>query len=431
MDESGRTTSGRLRAMYVTGWVLVAAFVTVVAWLGSVTAGPRTFQIAYAIGCIGYGLIAWTVWFGRQRWGGCLLACAILRLVPIAVEPSDDLYRYVWEGRIQRAGFNPYVVAPDDSRLIELRDEYWPHINHPDYTAIYPPLAQRLFRLMAAISPTLFAFKLMHVVADVLLFLLLARWLKRRGQSSDRVVLYALCPLTLSAFAVEGHLDSLMLLLLVAAGFADERKRLLSCGFLLGLATLAKLIPVLLLPWLMWRHWRAGLVMIGVIGLGYLPYIDAGSALFASLTRFGGQTDMLGLGFSVLSWLTDGGLARVVGIALIGGASLYSAWRSESLADAMYLPFAAMVLLMPVVQYWYVTWILILMPLRPRVAWLVLAGCMVFYFESGRQLAEFGTWTLPGWTIWAVYTPFVVALVVEAIVARRRATRSDAIRPAP
>ena len=44
-----------------------------------------------------------------------------LRLVALPLEPGDDFWRYQWEGKIQQAGFNPYVTAPDDSQLETVR----------------------------------------------------------------------------------------------------------------------------------------------------------------------------------------------------------------------------------------------------------------------------------------------------------------------
>lgn len=407
--------------MSIVGWLLLISFSVVTAYLGSVTQNASVFQVFYVVGFVGYGLVVWSV-FKRpgQRWGQLFVGCVLLRLITVNVEPSDDLYRYLWEGRIQAAGYNPYVTPPDAGVLSEFRDDNWAKINHPDYSAIYPPLAQISFRAIASIHPSLMAFKIANVLADVLTLMLLARWLALRGQSRDRLILYAVCPLTLAAFGIEGHLDSMMIALLAGAGIADEKGKQHLCGVFLGLATLAKLVPVVLLPWLFVKNRRSAGLMLVVIGLGYLPYADAGGALFNSLTRFGGQTDMLGLGFSCLSFLSNGTVARVIGIVVIAATSVYVALKRRSLDESIFTVFAAMILVMPVVQYWYLMWVLFVMPFKPRIAWIVLSASMVFYFESGRQLATFGTWRMPEWVIFAVYTPFVFAIVAEWIWRRRK-----------
>src|SRR5437879_8146168 len=30
---------------------------------------------------------------------------------------DDDIHRYVWDGRVQRLGYNPYIVVPSDRAL--------------------------------------------------------------------------------------------------------------------------------------------------------------------------------------------------------------------------------------------------------------------------------------------------------------------------
>src|SRR5262249_55179633 len=70
----------------------------------------------------------------------------ILLLIP-APPFSDDLYRYLWDGRVLRHGIDPYRSSPEDPALARLRDELWTRINNRELPTIYPPLAQVLFGL--------------------------------------------------------------------------------------------------------------------------------------------------------------------------------------------------------------------------------------------------------------------------------------------
>ena len=45
------------------------------------------------------------------------IVAILLRIVALPLEPGDDFWRYQWEGKIQNAGFNPYVQAPNDPQL--------------------------------------------------------------------------------------------------------------------------------------------------------------------------------------------------------------------------------------------------------------------------------------------------------------------------
>src|SRR4051812_3818649 len=93
----------------------------------------------------------------------------LLRLVALPLEPGDDFWRYQWEGKIQRAGFNPYTIAPDDPQLEPVRAEFpaWHKINHRDFRAIYPPGAELLFAGLSAISDSPLLYKVLFAAADL------------------------------------------------------------------------------------------------------------------------------------------------------------------------------------------------------------------------------------------------------------------------
>ena len=102
----------------------------------------------------GVPMLAWAaaLWggrrfeFGRREVIVLIIAAAACRLVLIDLAPaqSDDLYRYIWEGRVQTAGRNPYRLPPEATEFSDLRDADWASVNHKEYSAIYPPLAQAL-----------------------------------------------------------------------------------------------------------------------------------------------------------------------------------------------------------------------------------------------------------------------------------------------
>src|SRR4051812_24381437 len=137
----------------------------------------------------------------------------LLRLVALPLEPGDDFWRYQWEGKIQHAGFNPYVHAPDDPALEEQRAEFphFYHINHRDFRAIYPPGAELLFAGLSRITNSPLLYKLLFAAADlgvvaVLLLLIPGPW------RFATAAWYAWNPLVIYSFAGSAHFDSLMIL---------------------------------------------------------------------------------------------------------------------------------------------------------------------------------------------------------------------------
>ena len=110
------------------------------------------------------------------------LAAVVLRLCIFPVVPGDDVWRYRWEGMIQRQGFNPYKSAPDAPELAGLRNADWSRINHRNYAAIYPPLAEAVFAGMAAAGNTLWSYKGLFALADLAGIAVLRRLLARSGR---------------------------------------------------------------------------------------------------------------------------------------------------------------------------------------------------------------------------------------------------------
>ena len=69
---------------------------------------------------------------GRRSLVVILATAVLLRLIALAapVYLSDDIYRYIWDGRVQAAGINPYRYIPTDTHLAPLRDQH--QLDHRD-----------------------------------------------------------------------------------------------------------------------------------------------------------------------------------------------------------------------------------------------------------------------------------------------------------
>ena len=98
-----------------------------------------------------------------------VIAGIVFRLCLVFSIPalSDDIYRYVWDGRVQWAGINPYEFAPVAEELAHVRDALiFPKINHPELPTIYPPIAQIAFWVGYGISGGILGIKVLLVCAD-------------------------------------------------------------------------------------------------------------------------------------------------------------------------------------------------------------------------------------------------------------------------
>src|SRR6266481_7637483 len=114
-----------------------------------------------------------------------LALAGIFRLSIVFAPPylSDDIYRYVWDGRVQAAGINPYRYIPADAHLRNLRDEaIYPKINRRDYAhTMYPPAAEFMFFLTTRISESVTWMKLTIVGFELITVWLLMELLASFG----------------------------------------------------------------------------------------------------------------------------------------------------------------------------------------------------------------------------------------------------------
>jgi len=248
----------------------------------SVAGTVPKFLTGAAIASLGF-ILCWSIqslklaWF----WGVAIGA----RLLMLPMEPGDDIWRYLWEGMIQWHNHSPYLIPPSAAELAPLRTEYWPLINHPDVSAVYPPLTQLTFRILSGIAESVVLFKAFFVLADLAVCQLL---LRRFGAAAT--LLYAWNPLVIYNFAGGGHYDSLFILSLVAGWLMIDRKDnittfkpWLAACLLLGISVGIKLVSLPLLAFTGIRIWQnfgfrraviAGIVSMLplLVGLAILVY---------------------------------------------------------------------------------------------------------------------------------------------------------------
>src|SRR5216684_612035 len=210
-----------------------------------------------------------------------LVLAGIFRLSIVFAPPylSDDIYRYVWDGRVQAAGINPYRYIPADEHLQSLRDEQiYPKINRRDYAhTMYAPAAEGAYFLTTRISESVTWIKLTIVGFEMITVWLLMELLASFGMPRQRILIYAWHPLAVWEFAGSGHIDPLAFAFIALALLARRRNWETATGISLGLATLAKLFPIVLFPVLYKRWgWKMPAALAVTIVAGYLPYLGVG-----------------------------------------------------------------------------------------------------------------------------------------------------------
>src|SRR5712664_2897128 len=168
---------------------------------------------------------------------------------------DDDIHRYVWDGRVQRLGYNPYIVVPSEPALASLHTSETHTLNNPEVPSPYPAGAQLFFRAVTAIHESTFALKVAFVLCDLIIVLVLLDVLRGSQQGEHWVLAYAWIPLLAIEVAGSGHIDIVggLLLLLSAAALVRRWRTVAALAF--GLAVSAKFLPIVLLP-LYWKRVR-------------------------------------------------------------------------------------------------------------------------------------------------------------------------------
>jgi hypothetical protein len=265
--------------------------------LGLVLAGPHVHRglgdLAFNLLGVTHGLLTlWAVVIAERAQNRrallVILGIAIaLRLSLLFVLPhlSTDAYRYVWDGRVQGAGINPYRFVPAAPELAFLRDtEIFPFINRADYAVtIYPPAAQILFYLVGRLSDGLLAMKLAMVAFEVVTIAVLLDLLRRIGRPATRILAYAWHPLAVWEIAGSAHVDAAMVAVMVLGVWVMAvLGRPVLAAVVITAAALMKPLAALALPfaWKPW-DWRAPAAAAAVTMLLYIPYLSVGTGVFA------------------------------------------------------------------------------------------------------------------------------------------------------
>jgi len=373
-------------------------------------------------------------WLLRKRHAlVAVLAVAVLArgvwLVPTA-PLSDDLYRYLWDGRVANAGVHPFAYAPASEELAPLRDTaIWPHINHPTIPTIYPPVAQLWFRLLDAVAPTPRGVRAAAAMLDLVTVGLLAALLRRRGRPAAEAAVAAWCPLAVLETAGGGHVDALGACLLVAGLLALEgpgRRRDFAGGLLLGLSILVKPVAVVLAPTLLAPGPAARRLTRIAGGLAaaivVVPYLGAGSKLFTGFLAYAEHWRFNDALYSIVlgTGLSPRGARVLLGGVMLALAFIVPARVRDPLAAAACLVGAGLVL-SPTVHPWYALWLVPLLPFLPRAvapAGFALVALLPVAYAAAWTEATTGTWAEPAWVRPVIWGPVGVALIVGAV--RRR-----------
>jgi len=466
-DKLCKRMNRKLRTIIITGFIIEILCIAI-AYNGDIKKSIPCFAILYISSFIAYIFAVFYISKDEEiieqdnssstkvLWA-IIIFSLIFRLTLLPMTPSDDIYRYLWEGKLQLNGISPYSHPPESSSLEHLRDGFFSGINHKHLPTIYPPLTLMVFTIADYISHTIISMKSVFLIFDVLSIFILLRFLRVMGKNIHNVLTYAWSPLILISFAARGHCDSLQIFLVLLALYLYAMRKNMRTVVSIALAVMSKFIFIIIVPFLIsGKKFNYVVVLFAVIAVLYLPYMSAGKGLFSTLFHFGSHYHFNDSAHFLIFCLCMGSpLASEIVTALIfgsvllflykkylnvfitddnGNPTLLSSSKKEGekrgnrelnnfVLNYAFVAIGTFLILAPTLHPWYLTWIIPFLCFNNNRAWLVLTGTVICYYFMNHELFSQMIWYNNEW-VWKEvhwlklpeYLPFYGLLIYGGLV---------------
>lgn len=369
-----------------------------------------------------------------------LIVAVVIRLLmlPLPSTLSDDIQRYLWDGKVASSGLDPYRYEPNAPELRELRDEAWKRLPHRQVPTVYPPLALAVFSVATHLPVPAFALKALLTVFDLATCWLLLVLARAIGLPASRVAWYAWNPLVTLEVAGMGHVDALGVACMVLLAVCLNRRPRWIAGAALAAAgaVLVKLVPVVGFPTWARQSGRPVLflsIAVGVALMALGPVVVTSGGVPEGLVTYGVSWEFNGPIYEpvwrlidrleispAVSGLLDSLKIRtgehgfwnrlyplnypqlwaklVLGIALLVAVGV-AVVRQLPLAGMLWI-FGSIVLCSATVYPWYLLWILPWAAMAGNRAWLVASATVILSY-----IPQFTEVALFPWIYLAVWAP--------------------------
>ena len=334
---------------------------------------------------------------------------------------EDDFFRYLWDGyRFYETG-TPYGVAPSeffgDGAIPEKFQALLARINYPNIPTIYGPTLEYTFLLSHVLAPAkIWPLQLIYTLADLTLVLLLLRLVSARW-----VLLYAWSPLVIKELAFTAHPDGVgVLLMMLALYFRQQKVYSLAAGFI-ALSVGAKVFALLMVPFVLWRtplrYWVLFLMLLGLL---YSPFIWRGASDMQGLLTFATQWQFNSSIYAYLLQWFDAMSVKLILASVFLAAYTWIFWR-HCRANTWQMPrgdiiFGLFLIISPVVNAWYVIWLLPFAVFFPRLWSWTFSICVLLSYAVGINMAyvDVEPLQIPLWVLLLEYGLILIAACLDA-----------------
>ncbi len=384
----------------------------------------RIYTTRHVVWVIGFGLLLRLLFFGSDP--------TIL---------SEDVYRYLWDGKVQYYGHNPFVCTPDSPQCESMRagSIVYDNMKYTDCSTIYPALAQMVFLAAYGMSgESLWGLRLIYLLAEILLlvfvFMVMRHRIKYRWIS-----LYALCPLLIIEAYLGMHIDIIGMVVCIPSLWLAQKRRWYAALAVLVCSIHVKYISGVLLPVFVITAWRerfsvtygrplvrAGksfvctampmtITALMLATMLFLPYITAGTKLFEQLGTYCAHWEFNSSIFSLAYALFDVRARILMPVITVLGCCYIALRNDMDMINKAEVAFILFLLCTHTVYPWYALWLVPFFCIRPKSSVLFFITAFFISYEVLLEYKKCGVWEQKMIIRLFQYVPFCILLLRDMV----------------
>lgn len=431
-------TANNAKLIIITGILLEALYLFYLKY-NLASKNIPAYMIFYAIAFLIYGISVYIIKskngtnpiLSKNKLALFIIASGILfraTLIPSGITTSDDVYRYIWEGKVLYNGYNPYQHPPGDSTLIPLHSKELPSkVAFHTFAAIYPPFSQVLFTVNYIISgENELGLKLIFLICEAITMVLITLILRERKKPITHVIYYAWLPLPIMEYFVNAHVDPVGIMFFILFIYYSLKNNVPLAAVAFAFSFLSKLYPVFLLPLIVKKFgfkksFLFG-VICGVIIIGaFIPFLPKDRFVAESLIKYMTHWQFNSSFYYIfLNLLHNGYQAKIIcNIMLITTVLSISYFYKDFLKAVCYV-LIAVIAFSATIYPWYFGWVA---AVNPVFGFASLASLFFTINLSNLTPLSIG-WKEYWWVLLLEYVPFYSLLLLD-IVRQKRGAKTE------
>ncbi len=310
---------------------------------------------------------------------------------------SDDIYRFILEGKMIINGLNPYATSLNEVPG-DFQSQFLPLVNNSHITSPYPPLALILFAILAWINEDPLIFRIVFSLSFIISIVLLDKLLI--GKNKWKTIIFAWNPLFHLEVGNGSHFESVIVLILLVGLLFLEKGNSVGGSFAFLGAIFLKYYAIFLIP-LFWKHLRKegqSIILIGILSYLFLVFIDpvlvTGLFIFAEAWYFNASIIWLLIEVTT-SFLIAKQIAASIFLLILLVLSKKAQERDVIPYRYAGLVIGSFLLLQPTFHPWYLLWLFPFILMDEEItpwSWIILSGLIIFSYTVYIQYDANNVW---------------------------------------